>query len=740
MRHSLLSITLLLLATSLFAQSAKPPRETFSLTLATSEIRVDGVLDEPAWQQATVIPVTTEWNPGDNTPALVRTESLVTFDADTLYIAFRAYDPDPSQIRAHYADRDTPFLDDTVGWMLDTYNDRRRGYQFRVNPLGVQMDAISSDVDFSEDWSFDLIWDSAGRITDEGYIVEVAIPMKQLRFPRADGEMTWGFLAMRDYPRSSRHRLRSTYNDRDLGCFVCQLQSVDGLRDLSVGRNLELTPTVTAARDDSRDDFPDGPLVEGEKDLDAGLTVGWGLTNMTLSATINPDFSQIEADTVQLDVNERFALFFPEKRPFYLEGSDFFDTRLNAVFTRTVADPDFGLKLTGKQGSNAFGTMVNRDRINNLIFPGNQGSGFASIDQEVDSAVVRYRRDLGERSTLGALYTGRQSDDYSNHVYGLDGSWALGDSDTVRYQVIGSSTAYPDALAIDNGQPLGTFEGLGYDLRYTHNSKDWFWSANYRDLDEDLRADHGFITRVDLKRASVGVNRTFRGEEGSWFRVLDVFVGADRTENQDGTIEENGGDINVSYQGPLQTEISVGLAPNREHFAGVDYDNFRRNLFFQMRPTGDVSYDIYIGAGETIDFVNARQAEFLQISPSLDLNIGRRFRGELDYTWQEFEIPDGGTFLEAELARLRLFYHFNRRTFLRAILQQRSVERDQNLHVVEVEPEVDQFFTQLLFSYKVNARTVLLAGYGDESLGLQDISSTTTGRSIFFKIGYAWIL
>jgi hypothetical protein len=459
-----------------------------------------------------------------------------------------------------------------------------------------------------------------------------------------------------------------------------------------------------------------------------------------LSAAINPDFSQIEADTVQVDVNERFALFFPERRPFYLEGADFFNTDLPVVFTRSVADPAFGVKLTGKQGNNAFGAELDRDRLNNLIFPANQGSDLASIDDDVDSAVLRYRRDLGSRSTLGVLFTGRDGGDYSNQVLGFDGRIALGDSDTIRFQVLGSRTRYPDDLATEYGQPLGSFDGRGLDLTYGHSSSDWYWYGEYRDLDEGFRADSGFITRVDLKRSGAGMGRTFRGGQESWYRLLELSVGVDRSENQDGTIREHGADLGVFYQGPLQSVVSLNLAPNREYFAGVDYDNFRQSLYLAMRPTGDVELELEAGRGETIDFVNARQAEFLSLSPAVSLDLGRRFRSELNYTWQEFKLPQGERFLEAELARLRLFYHFDRRTFVRAIVQSRSVKRDQSLHVVQIEPKIEQLFTQLLFSYKVNARTVLLAGYGDESLGLEDIDRTQTGRSIFFKLGYAWIL
>ncbi len=491
MRRDLALIFAALLApTGAAAQTAAG----FSVEPATSQIHVDARLDEKAWEAAAVIPLTHEWFPGDNTEPPVATVALVTFDSTNFYVGFRASDPDPSAIRAYLADRDTAFSDDTVGFILDTFNDRRRAFQFRINALGVQMEAQSSDIDGTEDWSWDIIWNSAGRITDVGYVVEVAIPLKQLRFPRttASEVQTWGFLAMRDYPRNVRHRLRSVENDRDKNCFVCQAPSLTGFRHLEPGRNLELDPTVTMTRTDSRD-FPDGVLESGDEDAEAGLTVRWNVTpNLALNATLNPDFSQVEADAAQLDVNERFALFFPEKRPFFLEGADFFNSPFDVVFTRTVADPKYGVKLTGKQGRDSFGVFLAEDRINNLIFPGNQGSSSESLSEDVLSGVVRYRRDVGKRSNLGFLYAGRQGDgDYANEVYGVDGTLRLTDSDTVRFQALGSRTEYPEGLALEQGQPLTAFDGTALRIDYTHGERNWFWSARYQDIDPDFRADSG---------------------------------------------------------------------------------------------------------------------------------------------------------------------------------------------------------------------------------------------------------
>ena len=202
-------------------KKAKIEAAHYTVSAATSEIKTDGLLDEQAWEDAVVIKLPYEWLPGDNIPAPVDTDCLITFDRKFLYIGFRCYDPEPSKIRAHLMDRDaidTFIQDDHISLMIDTFNAERRGFQFRVNPLGVQADAILSEAEGYEDFSWDLIWKSKGKITDWGYSLEIAIPFNQLRFPKSSGVQTWGFSAERSYPRSVRHRMTSHKRRRDRHC------------------------------------------------------------------------------------------------------------------------------------------------------------------------------------------------------------------------------------------------------------------------------------------------------------------------------------------------------------------------------------------------------------------------------------------------------------------------------------------------------------------------------------------
>ncbi len=256
-----------------------PPAQSYTVSKAESEIKIDGVLNEPAWEKAAKIDVPYEWWPGDNIPALVKTECLVTFSRTKVYFGFRCYDPEPKKVRAHLMDRDamtTFVMDDHVTLLLDTFNDERRGFQFRINALGVQADAFFSELEGFEDFSWDAIWASAGKITDYGYCVEIAIPFNQLRFPRMQGKQTWGICIERLYPRSVRHRLRSHPMSRDRQCFLCQINKVTGFEEMSSGHNLEFDPTFTVNRTDTRTNMPDGELKNGKIKIEPGLSARLG--------------------------------------------------------------------------------------------------------------------------------------------------------------------------------------------------------------------------------------------------------------------------------------------------------------------------------------------------------------------------------------------------------------------------------------------------------------------------------
>jgi len=323
-----------------------------------SKINIDGRMDEKAWREALIFDVNIEVTPGENIPAPVKTKCYVLYTKNVLYVGFRSFDPDPGKIRAHITDRDNAYKDDFSGIIIDTFNDKSRAYEFFVNPYGIQMDGIISNGGREEDDSWDAIWNSAGRINKKGYTVEMSIPFSVLQFQKGKDEQRWGFIAIRTYPRDKKHQILNCEIDRGDSCILCQGTEVIGFSGTKPGKNIELDPTITGVRSEKRDDFPDGKMRKEHSGFAFGVSGKWGFTkNLTLSAAVNPDFSQVEADVAKLDINTQFALDYNEKRPFFLEGSDFFQSLSDIVYTRSIADPEWGVKLSGVPGNNSLGVF-----------------------------------------------------------------------------------------------------------------------------------------------------------------------------------------------------------------------------------------------------------------------------------------------------------------------------------------------------------------------------------------------
>jgi len=719
------------------------PTAHFTVTKAESKIKVDGVLDEAAWDKAVKMELPYEWFPGHNTPAPVKTECFVTFSNSSIYFGFKCYDPDPKKIRAHLMDRDamvTFVQDDHVTLLLDTFNDERRAFQFRVNPLGVQADASFSELEGFEDFSWDCIWDSAGKITDFGYVVEIAIPFNQLRFPKTKEKKIWGISADRTYPRTTRHRLKSHPVDRNRQCLLCQSNKVTGFEGISPGRNLEFDPTLAARRTDVQDDFPDGALERGKIKVDPGLSARWGITpNLILNATVNPDFSQVEADVAQLEVNTRFAIQYPEKRPFFLEGADFFLTPLDAVFTRTVTDPVWGAKMTGKIGRNAIGFFAAQDSYNNLLFPSNQGSWSTSLTEDVYSGVLRYRRDMGKGSTLGFLYTGRMNDDYYNHVAGVDGFFRITPTKTINFQFLHSETDYPDEVAVQNLQKTDSFGGNAFMASFVHGARTLMYGANYRELSANFRADYGFVPRVDIRWFQAFFTPVLWGKQGGWFDQINLSVQADRITDTDGNLTDQEVQFFAQYQGRLQSIVWPTISFQKELYSGITYDKTVFKTYAEIRPIGGFKFTLYTEIGDAVDYSNFRLADSFLIVPTLDCSLGKHFNVSLSHTLQKLSL-EGKKIYDVNLLQAKFVYNLNVRTFFRVILQYMDLRRDPALYISAVDPTIKTLFTQFLFSYKVNPQTKVFIGYSDDHLGLKGIDLTRTNRTFFLKIGYAIVL
>jgi hypothetical protein len=721
-----------------------PRAKSYTVSPAVSSIQIDGVLNEEAWKHVEIINLPYESYPGENIPAPVKTECLITFDKSKLYIGFRCFDPEPGKIRAHLMDRDDVgefSQDDHVAVTIDTFNDERRAFRFAVSSLGVQTDALFSEIDRQKDYTWDAIWKSAAKKTDFGYVVELAVPFTQLRFRDTTEKLTWGFSIERSYPRTDAvHSLTSHVKDRNIVCLLCQVNKIAGFEEVKPGRDLEFDPTLTAIRTDQREDFPSGKMAAGKIEVEPGLSARWGITpNLTMNAAVNPDFSQVEADAAQLEINKRFALYYPEKRPFFLEGKDFFYTPNEIVFTRTVFNPVWGARLTGKLGKSAVGLIITQDRFTNLLLPSNQGSFSISLDQDVFGGVFRYRRDVGKGSTLGALYTGRVGDDYHNHVGGVDGFIRLSNTKFFKFQLLHSNTDYPDGVAGQYGLNKDAFGDFALHAGFTHAGRSFAYIVSYDDLGKDFRADYGFVPRVDTRRFYAAIQPTIWGKPGGWFERIDFGVTALNVTDHDGTLTDRQLGLNLSYLGPLQSNGSLGANLRKEYYSGITYDLNSYYITFGIGPSGAFYYDVYFEVGDTVDYDNAREARSLYLENVIKWRFAGRLNLDFSHIFQGVSLG-GEKIFSVHLLQARLGYHFNVRTFLRAIVQYTDISQNPALYTYPVDSKTRVVFTQFLFSYKLNPRTVLFLGYSDNSFGFGKISLTRNDRTFFLKIGYALAL
>ncbi len=706
---------------------------------------IDGRIDKDEWRSANQVKLTTETFPDENVDAPVSTEVFLMEDGETLYVAFIAHEPDVEKIRAYYQDHDKTNGHDLVGIVLDTFNDERQAFEFFANPLGVQRDAINDDVNRRYNQAWDGLWKSAGKINGTNYSVEMAIPLSQLRFASKGGLQTWGLDLVRLYPRDKNRRFSHVPQDRNIACYLCQIGKAEGFNNLSPSLNLTLIPTITANTSEVRED----PLVDDwekeDSETEVGLDVRWGINQNTyLNATINPDFSQVEADNPQLSVNSTFSLFFEERRTFFLDGSDYFNSRLNIVHTRNIADPDYGAKITGKDGPHTYGVLTARDTVTNFIIPGNQGSNVASLDEadgstESDITVARYRYDLSEDHTLGVIMTDRRGDDYSNTVTGIDGNFKFTDSDRVEFQALQSSSEYPLAIQVDEEQDA-ELDDHAFAFQYNHRDRKWNWFARYDDYGKDFRADMGFFTRSDFTKLEFGGRHTWYLDDFIFGRL---FIGGnwDHSHDQDGNELEEEWEGFVSFQdGPKQSFFEFGGGIRERFFEGQFYDENFHFIVGGFRPIPDMRIFFLRDAGEVVDFANNRLGESEFYRTEISYQIGRHMFTELEYINQQFDV-DLGELFSASITDLRMTYQFNNNSFLRLTAQYSDVDR--NTQFYNDPDDFDQtnkdIATQLLYSYKINALSRFFLGYSDAGFQDDDLTKIEkTNRNFFLKFSYAW--
>jgi hypothetical protein len=701
-----------------------------------SEVKIDGYLDEEVWGEAAKIDANVEVSPGENIPAPVKTEVYIAYDNSNIYVAFKAFDPDPSQIRATFCDRDDIWDGDWVLILFDTFNDERRCYDFGCNPLGIQADIIESTSGGGGSW--DAIWESDGRITEEGYIVEMAIPFNSLKFPSSEEEQTWGFDAVRSYPRNVRHHIGSFPRNRNNNCYFCQLEKLSGFVGVEPGRDIELTPTFTSVFAQERGSGSSEPF-NNDFSNEPGLTSSWGITNnLKITATLNPDFSTIESDVIQVDINNPFALWYPEKRPFFLEGEDFFETRIDAVYTRTLSDPNFGVKLIGKEGKNTIGFFSVQDAITNFVFPSLESSESDSIEIESYGTVFRYLRDFGQSSNIGLLLTDREGEDYHNRVLGVDGILRLGKSDNVRWQFLGSKTLYTDSIALRNYQQADEFGGKAIDINYSHNNKKYNIFSTYQEISPDFRSDLGHVNQTGYRYIDGGTEYIWRAGPGHWFTWINIWFAGAIGKDYNGNTALKVLKGNINYNGPLQSYGGMYGQISEERYEGTEFNTSYLNYWVGGQPTKWLNINLWSVFGNRIDYDNVQPGKGLQLGVSATFKIGPRLSVNLDHYYERLNV-EGGRLYSANREYIKLMYHFSERIFIRTILQYANYKKDPDLYTDYVEEKEQDFLSQIILSYKINPHTAIYIGYSDKLYGNNNTDMTQTNRNFFAKIGYAWM-
>jgi hypothetical protein len=487
------------------AQAPAPPPETYHgrqrqldvrVPRLTADIRVDGHLDEEVWQRAAVLTGFSQYAPVDRLPAADSTEVLVWYSSHAIHFGIRAYEPHGA-VNATLADRDRIAGDDHVQIILDTFDDRRRALLFAVNPLGVQADGTYTE-GAAVDLSPDFLFQSKGRITDYGYEVEVRIPFKSIRY-RSVAVQDWGIKVVRSVQHSG-HEQTWTAAERGAPSFLAQAGRLVGLTEMRRGVVLDVNPVVTAHNVGTPRPAPEAGWRYSAAEPALGGNVRWGVTsNLTVNATANPDFSQVEADVGQVVYDPRAALFFPERRPFFLEGNEHFATPNQLVYTRRIVSPVAAAKMTGKVGGLNIGVLSAVD---------DDALSVTGTDHPVFN-IVRLRRDLGAQSNVGLVYTDRVEGGAYNRVAGVDTRLLLGGTYVFSGQVAGSFTSAGGAAS--HGRPL-------FDLRLTRPGRRWGFTSVLEGRHPDFVAQSGFIARPGIVHANVAPRRSFFPGSGPRWR------------------------------------------------------------------------------------------------------------------------------------------------------------------------------------------------------------------------------
>ena len=731
-------------------------------------VHIDGVLDEDVWRQAALLTGFSQYRPVDSRPAEDSTQVLVFYASDAIYFGIRAFEKHGTVVRATLADRDNIGADDNIQILLDTFNDRRRALLFAVNPLGAQQDGVRSEgiagaagggnaggrFDGVVDLNPDYVYESQGRVTPSGFEVEVRIPFKSLRYQSA-AVQDWGIQIV----RVTQH---TAYEDtwtpvvRANASFLIQSGSLKGLTGMRRGLVMDLSPEFTSRVDGA----PAAAAYRyGVVDPQLGANLRWGVTqNLSMTGTVNPDFSQVEADVGQVTVNERFAVFFPEKRPFFLEGLEQFDTPNALIYTRRISAPVGGAKLTGKVGGTGVAYIGAVDD-NNLSATG---------DHPIVN-LLRLRRDLGTSSTVGLAYTDRIDGNASNRVLGVDARIIWLKRWFTSLQVAGSWTH-------DTVSP-GLRAGTLWDATlYDFTGRSYGNHGEFVGFSRDFSAQSGFVNRVNVVQGRIFNRFTRYGKPGALLENATTYILIQPTWRYDDFLKLRStleGNITQQLQLNIRGGWFVSALWSNSHqrfdppdYAGYQVDaggtpvpfavphglyNLWGGIAALSTPNRTLKMDLSLGRVSGPIFAEASEGRALNLFVALAFKPTSSLRFEGQWPHQIItRAADGSWFSTANIPRLKVEYQLTRDIFFRYVgqyfAQVRDTLRDPRTGdqlIVDTIPQGrstnTEFRNDFLFSYKPTPGTVLFFGYGS-SLSEPDPFSfrrlSRTGDGFFLKASY----
>jgi len=709
-------------------------------------------------------------DPKDGSPISQKTEVYLGYTDQNLYVVCVCFDSEPDKIRAHMVRREQINDDDQFGFVLDTFSDRKNGLFFYVNPFGVQQDGIWND--FQEpDYSYDMLWNSQGKVTSQGFVVWFEIPFRSLRFPR-NPEQTWGIFFERDIRRNFEFSFYPHISSNTQG-WLSQETHADGLKKISPGRNIQFVPYGSLRSFRGLDDRPGGvPHFVGKSfEPRAGLDSKIVLKDsLVFDATLNPDFAQVESDEPQVTVNQRFEVFFPEKRPFFLENAGYFATPINLVFTRRIADPDYGLRLTGKQGPWSIGAFFADDKSpGKSVAPADPLSGAKAY-----FGVLRVNHDIGKQSTIGFIYTDRElatvsstacTDNRcivgSNRVGGIDAKITFSPTWYTTAQALVSSTDF------NNGFHKGGPDFWEY---VEHSTRKVEYNVLYQDTSEGFQTETGFFRRPDIRRFSQFALYRFRpeGKHLVWHGP-----GLFTINNWDHKGTRLEWFANANYRFQFQRQVFFGFFGNLGHerlrpsdFSALpdnrDYAHHHSGFFFQSAFFKQVSVNGELGWGTDTNFdaplipappgppvagppglAQSSYAQiFLTVRPTGKLTIDNTY-----LLTRLRSLSSGPNIFNNHIIRSKWNYQFTREFSLRFIGQYAAVLANQNLTSLQT---TKNFNADLLFTYLLHPGTAVYVGYNSNLQNLDPSLSQDSngnllhvpnrfmndGRQIFVKVSY----